>query len=102
MSEDRFDELIAATDRVAPRADFTARVMEGIDRSDPNDLAPTGFWGDLPRAAKRIVPVALIAAAASAILAYRAIGAADEDASFAPPADQVVANVVGAIEEQAP
>jgi hypothetical protein len=91
-SNDRFDELIGATDRVAPRADFADRVMDAVGRSsDPN----IGFFGDLPRVAKRVVPFAVIAAAAAAFFAYRAATQADDAALVAPSTEQIV---VGAIE----
>jgi hypothetical protein len=92
MSEnetDRFDDLVAKTAHVTPRADFTARVMDALHAgvsSDPN----LGFFRDLPRVAKRIVPAFVLVAAAGAVWAYRATENADEAALGATPAEQIV------------
>lgn len=84
---DRFDDLIAATDGVEPRRDFADRVMAEVDRSDPNDRI---FWLELPRVARRVVPVAVLAAAAAAVWAFRATRAADDAALGGAPTDQIV------------
>jgi hypothetical protein len=55
----RLERLRAATEPVRPRADFGARVAAAIDREPP----PGAWMGDLPAAARRLLPVAFVAAA---------------------------------------
>ncbi len=85
---DHLDDLLAATARVAPRADFTARVVDAVQvqGSDPN----LGFFAQLPRVAKRVVPAFVLVAAAGAVWAYRATQSEDEAALGGTPAEQIV------------
>ena len=71
--EQRLDRLRRATEQVGPRADFTARVMRGISAGRIE-----GWWTDLPRAARRLVPVAVLAAAVATALAVLSTGTFDD------------------------
>jgi hypothetical protein len=70
-TEQRLERLRSATLGVAPRAEFTARVMRGVS-------GEVGWWSDLPRAARRLVPVAVLAAAVATGLAILSSNAFDD------------------------
>lgn len=61
--EERLESLKRATEGVRPSPGFTDRVMGA--------LGPEEWWSGLPRAAKRIVPVLALAAAAAVVWAYQ-------------------------------
>ncbi len=84
--DERLERLTRATERVAPRSAFTARVMTVIEQ----EHAAAGFWVDLPRAARRVIPFAAIAAAASVIWALRASREIDDDAAVSQSVEQAV------------
>ncbi len=67
----RLDRLRSATDPVRPGADFAARVAATIAR----DAARTGWLGDLFRPARRLVPVAALAAALGLVWAAESVRA---------------------------
>lgn len=98
--DDRFDELISKTQTVSPRADFAGRVMATIERpgSDPN----SGFWRDLPRVARLVVPVAMLAAAAGAVWAFRTLHDVDDAALGGDTTDQIVLGTFAPAEESEP
>jgi hypothetical protein len=58
----RLERLRAATEPVRPRAGFDARVAAAIER----DVPPGAWMGELPAAARRLWPVAVVAAAVCA------------------------------------
>jgi hypothetical protein len=68
------DELLEKTKTVEPAAGFSDRVMRAVAAERPSVLS------FVPRAAKRFVPVAAIAAAAAIVWAVTAVRA-DDDAS---------------------
>lgn len=68
--DERLSRLTSATSNVKPRADFTARVMQATRARSPG--LDTGFWAQLPRAARWVVP-------AAALLAMVSIGMAATD-----------------------
>jgi hypothetical protein len=72
-TEQRLDRLRRATEGAGPRADFTARVMRRISAEKIE-----GWWSDLPRAARRLVPVAVLAAAVATVMAIRSTAAFDD------------------------
>ncbi len=55
----RLARLAKATEGVAPRAGFSARVMGAVGAAKP---AETSWLADLPRTAWRLLPVAALAA----------------------------------------
>ena len=90
--DERLERLMKATEGVAPREGFSARVMGAVDGSAKRDVAngveserAVGLWAFVPRAAKRAVPFAAVAACAAiawAVFAWRdaddaAIGSID-------------------------
>jgi hypothetical protein len=70
--EARLERLARATEGVTARPDFTARVISRLPRN------PVGWWSDLPKIARRVVPVAALVAAASVAWAVRSSFDADE------------------------
>ncbi len=81
--DERLERLMKATEGVAPREGFSARVMGAVENE-----RPVGLWAFVPRAAKRAVPFAAVAACAAiawAVFAWRdaddaAIGSIDNGA----------------------
>jgi hypothetical protein len=54
--------LKASTEGVKPRADFASRVMGAVRREQPS-----GFWFELPRVSRVLIPVAAFAAAVGVV-----------------------------------
>lgn len=78
--EQRLSRLARATDAVQPSAGFSARVMLAIDaQAAPSFFEATWF------SARRLVPVAAIAAALAVVWAVQIDGAVDDElaASYA-------------------
>jgi len=71
--DERLARLADATRNVAPRPDFTARVMLAVQA----EREPI-FVGLLARAARRFVPVAALAAAVAVVWAVRTDDSLDE------------------------
>lgn len=84
----RLARLAEATTRVRPRADFTARVLAATANAPTGSARKPGFWDDLPRIARRLVPVAALAA-----LVGVAWGVTNDDA-----VDDALAGTYGATE----
>jgi hypothetical protein len=86
MERDEIDErlarLMAATEGVAPREGFAARVMGAVQSE-----RAVGLWAFLPRAAKRTVPFAAIAACAA--IAWAVFATRDADDAVAGSLDTV-------------
>ena len=71
----RLEKLTRATERIAPRADFSARVMRATA-----DRAPeVSWWSELPKAGFRLLPVAALMAALCVTWAATNAGAVDDD-----------------------
>ena len=66
------DELLEKTKDVSPRNGFSDRVMRAVGGER------VGLLAFVPRASKRFVPVAAIAAAAAIVWAVTALRAADD------------------------
>lgn len=66
------DELLEKTSGVGPRTGFSDRVMHAVEAER---VGPLAF---VPRASKRFVPVAALAAAAAVVWAVTAIRDADD------------------------
>jgi len=64
-SDARLERLRRATEGAGPRADFAARVAARIE----HESAPIGWLSDLLRPARRLVPIAAIAAAVGLVWA---------------------------------
>ncbi len=81
--DERLERLMKKTDAVEPREGFSASVMAAVEKE-----RAVGPWAFVPRAAKRAVPFAAIAACAAiagAVFAWRdaddaAIGSIDNGA----------------------
>jgi hypothetical protein len=72
--EQRLSRLAGATDALRPSAGFSARVMLAIDaQSAPSFLEATWF------SARRLLPVAAIAAAMAVVWAVQVDGAVDDE-----------------------
>jgi hypothetical protein len=71
---DRLARLARATDHVGPSAGFSDRVLAAVN-AEP---AEQGFWVDLPRASRRLVPVLALVAAAAVTLAIRSARDVDD------------------------
>jgi hypothetical protein len=78
----RLERLGRATDAVRPSAGFNRRVMAAIEAEQP------AFWlADLPRLARRFVPVAALAAACAVVWAVQSDSALED--AMATSADAV-------------
>lgn len=66
------DELLEKTKDAAPRAGFSDRVMRAVEGER------VGLLAFVPRASKRFVPVAAVAAAAAIVWAVTAMRDADD------------------------
>ena len=66
------DELLEKTSGVVPRAGFSDRVMHAVEGER------VGLLAFVPRASKRFVPIAAVAAAAAVVWAVTAIRDADD------------------------
>jgi hypothetical protein len=66
------DELLAKTEGVAPNTGFSDRVMRAVEGER------FGLLAFVPRASKRFVPVAALAAAAALVWAVTAVRDADD------------------------
>ncbi len=66
------DELLEKTGGVQPRAGFSDRVMHAVEGER------VGMLAFVPRASKRFVPIAALAAAAAIVWAVTAIRDADD------------------------
>ena len=75
-TDERLERLLAATSGASARGDFASRVMGAVER----EPAASGFWIDLPRVARVVVPFAAVAAVASVVWALRATRDADDAA----------------------
>ncbi|HEX7602342.1 MAG TPA: hypothetical protein VF316_12085 [Polyangiaceae bacterium] len=76
----RLEKLTRATARIAPRADFSARVMRATA-----DRAPEiSWWGELPKAGFRLLPVAALVAALGITWAATNAGAVDDAIASTP------------------
>ena len=70
----RLDELTRATEKIGPRADFSARVMRATA-----DRAPeVSWWTELPKAGLRLLPVAALMAALGVTWAATNAGTVDD------------------------
>ncbi len=72
----RLERLRTATEPVRPRADFAARVAGAVARD--GTLASRDWTFDLSRAARRLLPVAAMAAALGLVWAVQSARSADE------------------------
>ncbi len=84
--EERLARLAKATEGVRPRADFTAEVMSAV-RAEPKSPSPSDWWSDVPFVARRLLPVAAIAAAVGIVWAVRT--SSDVDTAFADSYDSM-------------
>ncbi|HSQ62269.1 MAG TPA: hypothetical protein VLM85_03615 [Polyangiaceae bacterium] len=84
--DERLERLGKATEGVRPRAGFTAKVMSAALAQAPAARAPD-WWSDVPRVARRLLPLAAIAAAVGVVWAVRATS--DVDAALADTYDTV-------------
>lgn len=84
--EERLGRLAKATENVRPRADFTAKVMGAVN-AEKTKPAPSDWWSDVPFVARRLLPVAAIAAAVGIAWAVRTSG--DVDTAFANSYDSM-------------
>ena len=66
-TSDRLARLSEATKGVGPHAGFNARVLAAARASRPVDV---GFWGQLPRAARWVVPAAALSAVIAMGIAF--------------------------------
>ncbi len=89
MSDQDVDERLArlakSTDNVRPRADFTARVMSAVSAEKARPASD--WWSDVPYVARRLLPVAAIAAAVGIVWAVRTSN--DVDTAFADSYDSM-------------
>ena len=69
------DELLEKTKDVSPRNGFPERVMRAVEGER------VGLLAFVPRASKRFVPIAAIAAAAAVVWAVTAVRDADDAAA---------------------
>lgn len=76
----RLEKLTRATARIAPRADFSARVMRATAGRAPE----VSWWGELPKAGFRLLPVAAIVAALGITWAATNAGAVDDAIASSP------------------
>ena len=67
----RLARLGRATEAIGPRADFGKRVMRALDTGQD-----VGWWSDVLRPARRVLPVAALAAA------FATVWAAESDVAF--------------------
>lgn len=74
--DERLAKLGKATEGVRPRAGFTAKVMSAA-LAQPRAATPADWWSDVPRVARRLLPVAAIAAAVGIVWAVRATSDVD-------------------------
>ena len=75
--DEKLQRLTSATANVRPRADFTARVMAAARAGRAPELE-IGFWAQLPRAARWVLPAAALMAALSIGFAAAAANAVDD------------------------
>ena len=68
----QLDELLDKTRDVEARAGFSDRVMHAVERER------VGLFAFVPRASKRFVPIAALAAAAAVVWAITAMRDADD------------------------
>ncbi len=96
-TDERLSRLAKSTEDVRPRADFTARVMGAVANENAAaqhpgqarsaSLREPPWWSDVPFVARRLLPVAAIAAAVGIVWAVRT--SADVDTAFADSFDSV-------------
>ncbi len=96
MSEDDFESRLArladATNDVRPRGDFTARVMQAVEAdgaSAGRSRRASGFFDDFLVPARRLLPVAALAAALALVWAIKSDHAFDDAAAGADDAVEV-------------
>lgn len=70
----RLEKLTRATAKVGPRADFSARVM----RATVGQVKEVSWWGELPKAALRLLPVAALTAVLGVTWAVTNAGLVDD------------------------
>ena len=70
-SDARLERLRLATDAARPRADFGARVAAAVERDAAATGASADWFFDLWRPARRLLPVAALAAALGIVWAAR-------------------------------
>lgn len=70
----RLEKLTRATERIGPRADFGARVMRATAGQTPE----VSWWGELPKAGFRLLPVAALMAALCVTWAASNAGTVDD------------------------
>jgi hypothetical protein len=73
----RLERLARATENVAPRADFAARVARALEREEPG-----GVLLELGKPARRILPALALAAAVSLVWAVETDRSLDDELSF--------------------
>ncbi len=71
--DERLERLASATRGVRPRTDFGARVMQAIEHE-----REAGWLQDVLRSARRVIPVAALAAAVTVFWAIRSESSFDE------------------------
>ena len=84
--DERLERLGRATQGVRPRPGFTAKVMSAALAQAPA-ARTSDWWSDVPRVARRLLPVAAIAAAVGVVWAVRATS--DVDTALADTYDTV-------------
>lgn len=75
--DDELERLTRATANVRPRRDFTARVLAAARAGRSAELE-SGFWAQLPRAARWVIPAAALMAALSIGFAAADANAVDD------------------------
>ncbi len=85
--DERLAKLGKATQGVRPRPGFTAKVMSAALAQAPAAARTPDWWSDVPRVARRLIPVAAIAAAVGVVWAVRATS--DVDTALADTYDTV-------------
>jgi hypothetical protein len=71
----RLARLTQATERVGPSAGFTDRVLGAVNAPSPSD---EGWWSDLPRVSRRLVPVLTLVAAGAVVWAVHSARDVDD------------------------
>lgn len=75
--DEKLERLTSATANVRPRSDFNARVLAAA-RAGRSPAIEGGFWAQLPRAARWVIPAAALAAALSIGFATADANAVDD------------------------
>ena len=77
--EQRLARLSASTEAVRPRVGFSASVMAAIDAAERNTPRAPGFFETAWLSARRLVPVAAVAAAMAVVWAVQVDGTVDDE-----------------------